>query len=57
MNYKSNKGFRLLNIYERLNKGEMIDKANLATDFGVTQKTIPLKPPNPIGHSKLPQIH
>ncbi|WP_145331122.1 YafY family protein [Paenibacillus xylanexedens] len=40
MNYKSNKGFRLLNIYERLNKGEMIDKANLATDFGVTQKTI-----------------
>lgn len=40
LDYKGNKGFRLLNIYERLNKGEIIGKEALANDFGVSQKTI-----------------
>ena len=38
--YNGNKGFRLLNIYERLNKGEVISKDALARDFGVSLKTI-----------------
>jgi predicted DNA-binding transcriptional regulator YafY len=40
IDYNGNKGFRLLSIYERLNKGEAIEKAQLADFFGVTQKTI-----------------
>lgn len=40
IDYNGNKGFRLLSIYERLNKGETIEKAQLAECFGVTQKTI-----------------
>ncbi|NQX62592.1 helix-turn-helix transcriptional regulator [Paenibacillus qinlingensis] len=40
IDYNGNKGFRLLNIYERLNKGEIIAKVELAECFGVTQKTI-----------------
>ncbi|ENQ3078685.1 WYL domain-containing protein [Bacillus cereus] len=40
IDYNGNKGFRLLSIYERLNKGETIDKAQLSEYFGVTQKTI-----------------
>jgi len=40
LNYKGNKGFRLLNIYERLNKGEFVEKEQLARGFGVTPKTI-----------------
>lgn len=40
LDYNGNKGFRLLNIYERLNKGELINKETLANDFGVSQKTI-----------------
>lgn len=40
LDYNGNKGFRLLSIYERLNKGELLDKANLADSFGVSQKTI-----------------
>lgn len=39
-NFKSNKGYRLLNIYERLNMGEKVNKSDLADEFGVTQKTI-----------------
>ncbi len=35
-----NKGFRLLNIYERLNKGEKIKKEKLAEEFGVSPKSI-----------------
>lgn len=35
-----NKAFRLLNIYERLNKGERIKKELLASDFGVSLKTV-----------------
>ncbi|MGN7402702.1 helix-turn-helix transcriptional regulator [Cytobacillus praedii] len=40
INYNGNKGFRLLNIYERLNKGEILEKAKLSKYFGVTPKTI-----------------
>lgn len=40
MDYSGNKGFRLLSIYERLNKGEMLNKAKLAEMFGVGVKTI-----------------
>jgi predicted DNA-binding transcriptional regulator YafY len=36
----NNKGFRLLSMYERLNKGELLRKDTLARDFGVTAKTI-----------------
>ena len=40
LNYNGNKSFRLLNIYERLNKGELVNKETLANDFGVSLKTI-----------------
>lgn len=40
LDYKGNKGFRLLNIYERLNKGEVVCKEDLARNFGVSLKTI-----------------
>ncbi|WP_084364929.1 helix-turn-helix transcriptional regulator [Clostridium tepidiprofundi] len=40
LDYNGNKGFRLLSIYERLNKGELVKKGKLAEFFGVTQKTI-----------------
>ena len=39
-NFRENKGFRRLNIYERLNKGEGVSKQRLAEDFGVSVKTI-----------------
>lgn len=35
-----NKGFRLLNIYERLNKNEYVNKDKLANEFHVSGKTI-----------------
>ena len=38
--YKGKKSFRLLNMYERLNKGEVLNKNELAINFGVTNKTI-----------------
>lgn len=40
INYRGNKGFRLLSIYERLNKGELLTKDKLAIEFGVSEKTI-----------------
>lgn len=40
LDYKGNKGFRLLDLYERLNKGETVSKEALAGDFGVSSKTI-----------------
>lgn len=40
LNYNGNKAFRLLNIYERLNKGETVRKSELAGDFGVSLKTV-----------------
>jgi predicted DNA-binding transcriptional regulator YafY len=38
--YNTNKSFRLLNMYERLNKGEMLNKSKLAEEFGVSLKTV-----------------
>jgi predicted DNA-binding transcriptional regulator YafY len=38
--FNNNKGFRLLSMYERLNKGELLRKEALARDFGVTAKTV-----------------
>lgn len=40
MDFSLNKSFRLLNIYERLNKGESLYKEQLANDFGVSLKTV-----------------
>lgn len=40
MDYNGNKGFRLLAMYERLNKGEILFKQELATEFNVTEKTV-----------------
>lgn len=40
MEMSNNKGFRLLNIYERLNKGEKISKEQLANEYGVSLKSI-----------------
>lgn len=40
LNYNGNKAFRLLNIYERLNKGETVRKSELANDFKVSLKTV-----------------
>lgn len=40
IDFNGNKGFRLLSMYERLNKGELINKAELAARYGVTEKTI-----------------
>lgn len=36
----SERGFRLLNMYERLSKGEDLQKKALAAEYGVTEKTI-----------------
>lgn len=40
IDYNGNKGFRLLSIYERLNKGELLIKDKMAIEFGVSEKTI-----------------
>lgn len=40
IDFNGNKGFRLLSMYELLNKGELIKKAELATRYGVSEKTI-----------------
>lgn len=40
MNLNGNKSFRVLNIYERLNKGEVLNKKNIAQEFNVSLKTI-----------------
>ena len=40
IDFKENKGFRLLQLYERLSRGEIIRKAELAQKFSVTDKTI-----------------
>ena len=37
---RKEKALRLLDIYERLNKGEVINKANLSFEYGVSEKTI-----------------
>lgn len=38
--FKGNKGFRLINIYERLNRGEIINKASLSQELCVSEKSI-----------------
>lgn len=40
LDFSANKGFRLLSMYERLNKGEELNKQNLSDEFGVSLKTI-----------------
>ena len=40
IDYNGNKGFRLLSIYERLSKGAFLNKASLASDYGVGEKTV-----------------
>lgn len=40
IDYCGNKGFRLLSIYERFNKGEILSKRDLACCYGVSEKTI-----------------
>ncbi|MGN0115174.1 MAG: helix-turn-helix transcriptional regulator [Acutalibacteraceae bacterium] len=40
IDYKGNKGFRLLSIYESLKNGEVIHKEELANRFNVSAKTI-----------------
>ena len=40
IDFKGNKGFRLLQLYERLSRGEIVRKAELAQKFAVTDKTI-----------------
>lgn len=39
-NYKENKSFRLLNLYETLNKGDVVEKKILAQKYCVSEKTI-----------------
>ena len=40
IDFKENKGFHLLQLYERLSRGEVVCKAELAQKFAVTDKTI-----------------
>lgn len=40
LDFHTNKGFRLLDLYERFNKGEHMKKVTLAQSYGVTEKTI-----------------
>lgn len=40
IDFKENKGFRLLHLYERLSRGEVVRKVDLAQKFVVTDKTI-----------------
>lgn len=40
IDYSGNKGFRLLRLFESLNKGEVLNKAELANNFAVSPKTI-----------------
>lgn len=40
IDYNGNKGFRLLSIYETLNKGELVSKTSLAQQYNVAEKTI-----------------
>ena len=40
LDFSANKGFRLLSMYERLNKGEELNEQVLDDEFGVSLKTI-----------------
>lgn len=39
-NFKNEKSFRLLDMYERLNKGEILYKSQLSEQYGVSEKSI-----------------
>ena len=38
--HDTSKTFRMLNIYERLNKGETLSKDRLSLEYNVNEKTI-----------------
>ncbi len=40
LDYKGDRGLRLLDIFERLNRGELLNKQELAKYYGVGEKTI-----------------
>lgn len=40
MKYSKDKSFRILNMYERLCKGEHINKVKLSNDYGISLKTV-----------------
>lgn len=40
LNYKGNRGFRLINMNERLHKGELLNKTDIAMEYDVTEKTV-----------------
>ncbi|MBQ9227663.1 MAG: WYL domain-containing protein [Eubacterium sp.] len=40
LDFSANKGFRLLSMYERLNKGEELNKEQLANEFAISKKTV-----------------
>ena len=40
LDYNGDRGLRMLDIFERLNKGERISKRDLTVYYGVGEKTI-----------------
>ena len=40
LDYKGDRGLRLLDIFERLNRGELLNKRELTQYYGVGEKTI-----------------
>ena len=40
LDYNGDRGLRMLDIFERLNKGEQLSKRDLANYYGVGEKTI-----------------
>ena len=42
LDYKGDRGLRLLDIFERLNRGELLNKRELTQYYGVGEKTIPV---------------
>ena len=40
MDYKGDRGLRMLDVFERLNRGELLNKRELAKYYGVGEKTI-----------------
>ena len=40
IDFSANKAFRLLSMYERLNKGEELNKEQLANEFAISKKTV-----------------
>ena len=40
LDYKGDRGLRLLDIFERLNRGELLNKRELTKYYGVGEKTI-----------------